>query len=145
MRRGEWCGPRHQPNARRLAPTRFSFDIFQRHRRVLSRTDLKAADWAARVDAVNIFPVSAGDFPYFASFRVLKSSISAGQLHFSTGFDSRQHHRKGRRSAALFLLALSSASRVLRAGGLPGLDGFRSLSALTPVAEGVDGQADQLR
>jgi hypothetical protein len=81
----------------------------------------------------------------FASFRVLKSSISAGQLHFSTGFDSRQHHRKGRRSAALFLLALSSASRVLRAGGLPGLDGFRSLSALTPVAEGVDGQADQLR
>jgi len=32
---------------------------------VLSRTDLKAADWAAGVDAVNIFPVSAGDFPYF--------------------------------------------------------------------------------
>jgi len=28
----------------------------------------------------------------FASFRVLKSSISAGQLHFSTGFDSRQLH-----------------------------------------------------
>jgi hypothetical protein len=36
----------------------------------------------------------------FTSFRVLKSSISAGQLHFCTGFDSRQLHNKSRWSIA---------------------------------------------
>src|SRR5580704_15536172 len=44
---------------------------------------------ATRVDAVNTFRVSAVSRA-FASFRVAKSSVYAGQRHFWRGFDSRQ-------------------------------------------------------
>jgi hypothetical protein len=41
----------------------------------------------------------------FAYFRVVKMRISAGQRHLRSGFDSRQLHRKGRRTAVVAAVA----------------------------------------
>jgi len=41
------------------------------------------------VDAINIFPVFAG---HFACFCAVDFRVSAGQLDFCGGFDSRQLH-----------------------------------------------------
>ena len=41
------------------------------------------------VDAINTFRAIPG---VFACFRVLKSSVSVGDLRFRNGFDSRQLH-----------------------------------------------------
>jgi hypothetical protein len=51
----------------------------------------------------------------FALFRVPKFGVSAGQLGFCSGFDSRQLHQKGRSDAAL-LVARSSVERDGQAG-----------------------------
>lgn len=48
------------------------------------------------VDAINTFRVIPG---VFACFRVLKSSVSAGDLRFRNGFDSRQPLTKRNPSA----------------------------------------------
>ncbi len=44
----------------------------------------------------------------FASFRVPKFGVLAGQFDFCAGFDSRQLHQKGRGDTALFRVNISS-------------------------------------